>query len=181
MECNNVREELVAYIDDELSSMGKHTIEAHLADCKECAAEHDKLKATIESTHKAETLQPAQNWWETLQERLYAPDSDLVSAIHALRESIMRLESHVDGGLVRFAPVKEIMTLEEVAAYLQIEPDVVWKLLNEIPHFEVSAELRFKKSSVDEWIRMKESGNPGDLFDWDLSTGWLDRVDRLEH
>ena len=181
MECNNVREELVAYIDDELSSMGKHTIEAHLADCKECAAEHDKLKATIESTHKAETLQPAQNWWETLQERLYAPDSDLVSAIHALRESIMRLESHVDGGLVRFAPVKEIMTLEEVAAYLQIEPDVVWKLLNEIPHFEVGGELRFKKSSVDEWIRMKESGNRGDLPDWELSTGWLDRVDQLGH
>ena len=55
MECNNVREELVAYIDAELSSMGKHTIEAHLADCKECAAEHDKLKATIESTHKVGT------------------------------------------------------------------------------------------------------------------------------
>ena len=179
MECNNVREELVAYIDDELSSMGKHTIEAHLADCKECAAERDRLKATIESTHKVETLQPAQNWWEILQERLYAPDSDLVSAIHALREAIMRLESRVDGNGGRLAPVKEIMTLEEVAAYLQIEPDLIWKLLNEIPHFEIGAELRFKKSSVDEWIRMKESGNPGDLFDWDLSTGWLDRVDQL--
>ena len=179
MECNNVREELVAYIDDELSSMGKHTIEAHLADCKECAAEHDKLKATIESTHKAETIQPAQNWWETLQERLYAPDSDLVSAIYALREAIIRLESRVDGDGGRLAPAKEIMTLEEVAAYLQIEPDVIWKLLNEIPHFEVGAELRFKKSSVDEWIRMQESGNRGDLFDWDLSADWLDRVDQL--
>ena len=157
--------------------MGKHTIEAHLADCKECAAERDKLKATIESTHRVEVLQPAQNWWETLQERLYVPDSDLVSAIHALREAIMRLESRVDGDGGRLAPVKEIMTLEEVAAYLQIEPDVVWKLLNEIPHFEVGGELRFKKSSVDEWIRMKENGNPGDLFDWDLSTGWLDRLE----
>ena len=84
MECNNVREELVAYIDDELSPMGKHTIEAHLADCGECTAEHNKLKATIESIHKVEPLQPAQNWWETLQERLYAPDSDLLSAVHAL-------------------------------------------------------------------------------------------------
>ena len=81
MECNDVREELVAYIDGELSSMGKHTIEAHLAGCKECTAERDKLKATIESTRKMEPLQPAQNWWETLQERLYAPDSDLVSTV----------------------------------------------------------------------------------------------------
>ena len=157
MECNNVREELVAYIDGELSSMGKHTIEAHLADCKECAAERDKLKATIESTHKVRGIQPAQNWWETLQERLYAPDSDLVSAIHALREATMRLESRVDRDGGRLAPVKEIMTLEEVAAYLQIEPDVVWKLLNEIPHFEMGAELRFKKSSVDEWIRIQNT------------------------
>ena len=104
-----------------------------------------------------------------------------MSALHALRESIAGLESRVDGGLVQSVPVKEIMTLEEVAAYLQIEPDVVWKLLNEIPHFEVGDELRFKKSSVDEWIRMKESGNRGDLLDWGLSMGWLDRVDRLGH
>ena len=81
MKCNNVREELVAYIDGELSSMGKHTIEVHLANCKECAAERDRLRATIESTHRVETLQPAQNWWEILQERLYTPDSDLASAV----------------------------------------------------------------------------------------------------
>lgn len=83
MECNNVREELVAYIDDELSSMEKHTIEAHLADCKECAAEHDKLKTTIESTRQVDNIQPTQNWWERLQERLYTPDSDLVSTVVA--------------------------------------------------------------------------------------------------
>ena len=81
MECHNVREELVAYIDNELSAMGVHAIETHLADCKECVAERDKLTTTIESTHKVEDIQPAQNWWETLQERLYAPDSDLVSAV----------------------------------------------------------------------------------------------------
>ena len=81
MKCTDVREELVTYIDGELSSMGKYAIEAHLAGCKECTAERDKLKATIESTHKVEPLQPAQNWWETLQERLYPPDSDLVSTV----------------------------------------------------------------------------------------------------
>ena len=81
MKCNNVREELVAYIDGELSSMEVQTIEAHLADCKQCAAEHNKLTTTIESTHKVGDIQPAQNWWETLQKRLYAPDSDLVSTV----------------------------------------------------------------------------------------------------
>ena len=28
-----------------------------------------------------EPLQPAGDWWETLQKRLYAPDSDLASAV----------------------------------------------------------------------------------------------------
>lgn len=81
MECNNVRKELVAYIDGELSSTEINTIEAHLTDCKECTAEHDKLTTTIESTHKVGDIQPAQNWWETLQKRLYVHDSDLVSAV----------------------------------------------------------------------------------------------------
>lgn len=78
MECNNVREELVAYIDNELSSMGKNKIEAHLANCKECAAEHDKLQTTIESTRKVGAIQPTQNWWKALQERVYALDPDPV-------------------------------------------------------------------------------------------------------
>ena len=81
MECNNIREELVAYIDGELSSTEEQTIEVHLADCKECAAEHNKLTTTIESTRKVGNIQPAQDWWETLQKRLYAPDTDLVSAV----------------------------------------------------------------------------------------------------
>ena len=81
MECNNIREELVAYIDNELSSMEACTIKAHLADCKECAAEHNKLTTTIASTHKVGDIQPAGDWWEILQERLYAPDSDLTSAV----------------------------------------------------------------------------------------------------
>ena len=81
MECHNVREELVAYIDGELSSMEVRTIEAHLGGCKECAAERDKLTTTIKSTHKVETIQPAGDWWERLQKRLCAPDSDLVPEV----------------------------------------------------------------------------------------------------
>ena len=61
------------YIDGELSSMEVQTIEAHLGGCKECTAERDKLTTTIESAHKVGDIQPAQNWWETLQKRLYAP------------------------------------------------------------------------------------------------------------
>ena len=80
MECNNVREELVAYIDNELSSVEARAIKTHLMGCKECNTEHNKLKATIESTHKVGTIQPTQNWWKMLQEHLYTPDSDLVPA-----------------------------------------------------------------------------------------------------
>jgi excisionase family DNA binding protein len=72
------------------------------------------------------------------------------------------------------------MTLEEVAVYLQIESEAVWNLINEIPHFEVGYELRFKKTSVDKWIQMKENGGYGDSSHWNVPMNWLDRFTQLE-
>ena len=178
MKCNDVREELVAYIDGELFSMGMRTIEAHLAECPECTAEWEALKKATECTHQMESIQPSPNWWEQLQERLHQLDCepDLLSEIRVLREAIARIESRINQRLNSIGLVKGIMTLEEVATYLKVDAETMWNLLDEIPHFQVGYELRFKKSSVDEWIRMKENGNQGDAFQWDIPLNWLERV-----
>lgn len=180
MKCHNVREELVAYIDDELSPMGRHAIEAHLAECADCAVECETLQETIEATHQIASIQPSQGWWEKLQENIQTPESDFLSELRALRESVARLESRMDGRLSQLEPAKEVMTLEEVASYLQIELDAMWNLFDEIPHFQVGYELRFRKSSVDEWMHMKENGSGSDSFHWDFPTNWLDRLSQLE-
>jgi excisionase family DNA binding protein len=48
----------------------------------------------------------------------------------------------------------DIMTLEEVARYLKVKPQTVYKWAQEshIPGTKLSKEWRFRKSILDEWI-----------------------------
>jgi excisionase family DNA binding protein len=48
----------------------------------------------------------------------------------------------------------EIMTLEEVAEYLKLKPQTVykWAQENQIPGAKLGKEWRFRKSILDEWI-----------------------------
>ncbi len=48
----------------------------------------------------------------------------------------------------------EIMTLEEVAAYLKLKPQTIytWAQEKKIPAAKLGKEWRFKRSVVDRWI-----------------------------
>ncbi|HBC46401.1 MAG TPA: hypothetical protein DEO84_00850 [candidate division Zixibacteria bacterium] len=48
----------------------------------------------------------------------------------------------------------DIMTLEEVAAYLKVTPQTIytWAQEKKIPAAKLGKEWRFKKSIVDEWF-----------------------------
>lgn len=48
----------------------------------------------------------------------------------------------------------DIMTLEEVAAYLRLKPQTiyVWAQDKKIPAAKLGKEWRFKKSIIDEWF-----------------------------
>ena len=48
----------------------------------------------------------------------------------------------------------QIMTIEEVAKYLQLKPQTVYKWAQEetIPGAKLGKEWRFRKSILDEWI-----------------------------
>ena len=47
----------------------------------------------------------------------------------------------------------EIMTLEEIAAYLRLKPQTIytWAQEKKIPAAKLGKEWRFKKSIIDEW------------------------------
>jgi excisionase family DNA binding protein len=51
-------------------------------------------------------------------------------------------------------PVEEIMTLEEVAAYLKVKPQTIysWAQEKKIPAAKLGKEWRFKRSIIDEWF-----------------------------
>ncbi len=51
-------------------------------------------------------------------------------------------------------PVDEIMTLEEVAAYLKVKPQTIytWAQEKKIPAAKLGKEWRFKRSIIDTWF-----------------------------
>ena len=51
-------------------------------------------------------------------------------------------------------PADEIMTLEEVAAYLKVKPQTIysWAQEKKIPAAKLGKEWRFKRSIIDAWF-----------------------------
>ena len=70
-------------------------------------------------------------------------------------------------------PDEEIMTLEEVAAYLKLKPQTIytWAQEKRIPAAKLGKEWRFKRSIIDAWFDghfdekfdeiVKKTGNNG--------------------
>lgn len=169
MKCKDIQAELVTYLDKELSSIGQKTIEAHLEECDVCSRELQELRGIIGATHQWEGITPAENWRQKLQSRINAEKPrKLTAEIRHLRTAIDALVERMER-----QNIPEVMTLEELASYLRIDPDAVWSMLDELPHFQIGYELRFKKSSIDEWIRFKENRPEMDAEHWYSGGNWF--------
>lgn len=48
-----------------------------------------------------------------------------------------------------------VMTLREVAAYLQVHPSTIYRMLkvNAIPAFKIGSDYRFSYEAIDAWVR----------------------------
>jgi excisionase family DNA binding protein len=59
------------------------------------------------------------------------------------------------------APSNEILTIEEVAAYLRLTPQTIYKWAQEkrIPAAKLGKEWRFRKSIIDRWVDDQILGN----------------------
>ena len=54
----------------------------------------------------------------------------------------------------KMAPMEKLMTLEEVADYLRLSKDTVYRMANtgKLPASKVGSQWRFRKEDVDEWL-----------------------------
>jgi excisionase family DNA binding protein len=52
-----------------------------------------------------------------------------------------------------------VMTVEDVAAYLQVHPSTLYRLLKSgaIPAFKIGSDWRFNRETIDRWIELRES------------------------
>jgi excisionase family DNA binding protein len=65
-------------------------------------------------------------------------------------------------------PVKtDVMTLEEVAAYLKLKPQTIytWAQEKRIPAAKLGKEWRFRKSIIDEWFIQHIDDKFSDVID----------------
>jgi len=52
-------------------------------------------------------------------------------------------------------PASEIMTADELAAFLKVSRATVYRLMKskELPGFRLGGEFRFRRSDIDAWMR----------------------------
>lgn len=56
-------------------------------------------------------------------------------------------------------PLGEILTLKQVAEYLKCHTSTMYRLVKQggVPHFRLGGDIRFQKSTIDNWIKNKTS------------------------
>jgi excisionase family DNA binding protein len=59
-----------------------------------------------------------------------------------------------------------LMTIEEIAAYLRVGKKTIYRLLKrgKIPATKVGRQWRFNKASIDEWLRKKPAGTGANIL-----------------
>ena len=70
MNCHETVLKLSAYLDAELSAADRVRVEAHVAGCRECAAERDSLAFAWERVRQLPHLVPADDLWPGIEARL---------------------------------------------------------------------------------------------------------------
>ena len=84
MKCENIEEQLSAYIDNELSKREMTTVEQHLLDCATCSKSLAQLKHIADMVSEIPPVSMSDRASERLEaaieERLYAPEPELQSS-----------------------------------------------------------------------------------------------------
>ncbi|HEY1851234.1 MAG TPA: helix-turn-helix domain-containing protein [Candidatus Binataceae bacterium] len=52
-----------------------------------------------------------------------------------------------------------ILTVNELAGYLRVHPATIYRLLKarQLPAFRVGFDWRFKRDTIDEWVRSRQA------------------------
>jgi len=124
-----VEEELVALADGELRGDRGQQVLAHVRECSRC-------RALLEAVGRID---------ERLSSEAAArPPASVVLAARRKLEPVLR------------PPPPEVMTLEQVASFLQIEPGELGAIVDELPAFELAGQVRVRRSLLLGWIRQRE-------------------------
>ncbi len=121
---------LLAFLDGELSAEAEADLARHLADCVAC-------RQTLASLRQSESGLSA------------------LAAAAPASESLAQVQRRVrqELGMVR---EREILTIEEAADFLRLQPDELAAVLDDLPWFELAGQIRFRREALVDWVRERE-------------------------
>lgn len=130
MACEVTEVELAELAAGDLPHGRAGAVERHLAQCPDCR-------------RRLEALRRADAWLRMLP-RHEPPARTVVNVRRALIEEI------------RGADGPEIMTLDEVAAFLRLAPEDLDEIAEDLPAFELAGQVRVRRARLLEWIEQRE-------------------------
>ena len=130
MPCDVTYEELAALAVGELPDDREGQVLEHLSVCDRCRR---RLEAVRRADATLETLSPC------------PPPGE---ALLAARKALSRV--------VREPAAADVMTLDEVAAFLRVGLDELEDIIEALPAFEFAGRIRVRRDRLIEWIRQRE-------------------------
>ncbi len=130
MTCGLPYEELACYAAGESEPARADEIREHVAQCPRCRQRLDALGG-VDAGLAAVT-----------------PDRPSAQTILGARRAL--------AGELRAAKAPEIMTLDEVAEFLRVDPDELGEIAEELPAFELAGRVRVRRARLVEWISQRE-------------------------
>ena len=130
MACEVQYEELARYASGDCDDDRAQRIREHLTQCPECRRRLSALRRTDESLGSLPRLQ--------------TPASLLLRVTQAL------------SGELRGGNAPEILTLDEVAAFLRVDVSDLDDVVSDLPAFELSGKVRVRREALLAWIGQRE-------------------------
>jgi len=161
VECNQVKDELVKFIDNEMSDEMQEAIQAHVDSCADCSKELEHLRGVMDLCHHWRDISPSRDWEIELKRKLGRTQREPTTELEILRSAVIGLSRRVreleeSQGALPPTLESEIMTVNELARYLRLSTDQIYEIIDQLPRFQIGYEYRFKRESIDQWISSLE-------------------------
>jgi excisionase family DNA binding protein len=74
---------------------------------------------------------------------------------------MMSFKEGIEMKRLQYPGPRKVMTVREVAAYLQVHPITIYRLVrrDQIPAFHVGSDWRFNIKAIDHWILQQQNLN----------------------
>lgn len=145
---------IITFLYNEAGTDENRWIESHMAECKSCALKINAMKKTINAMNSLKDEEVP----IFLADKISAgfEDDDRPAIIENSKTSDAKTTSVIKN---ETQSVSEIMTPGELAEFLKIPLAGIYDLLSDIPYLTLAGQIRFRRSSVEKWLEVREK-NP---------------------